>query len=73
MRYTAKLATHTHLERPVQKFAPDAVNADAAARGILGDASRVAGDRVEIYETKPVLVGTLVLMSDGSIQKEAKG
>lgn len=69
MTFTAKLVTETPLERPVQRFALSAQNAEKEGRGILSDASRVAGDRVEIYETKPVLVGTLVLMSDGKIDR----
>ena len=68
MNFTAKLVTETPMERPIQKFAPDSVNADGVARGMLSDAARKPGDKVEIYETRQVLVGTLVLMGDNKIE-----
>ena len=73
MNFTVKLVTESSLERPIQRFAPDSVNADGVAREMLTAADRKPGDKVEIYETKQVLVGTMALMSDGKIEKTKEG
>lgn len=76
MRFIAKLVTYRQLEKPVQKIAPDQVNAEGVAREFLMDAQSrqplngcMFGDAFEIYETRLVLVATLRLMSDGTIDR----
>jgi hypothetical protein len=71
VKYTAKLVTDRQLERPVQRFAPDYVNAEGVARECLSSADCAPGDSIEIYETRQVLVATLVLLSEGKIQKKS--
>lgn len=66
MKFVNRLITERHQERQVQKFAPDRINAEGAAHEML-KAGCVPGDKIEIYEFKPVLVKTLTLNQDGSI------
>lgn len=40
---------------------------------MLESPGRKPGDKIEIYETKTVLVWTLVLMSDGKVDKVKEG
>ncbi len=73
MKYTAILVTERNIERPVQRFSPDPVNAKGIASDFLKANGCVAGDSFAIFETKPVLIATLVLMSDGTVETQHVG
>jgi hypothetical protein len=72
VKFTAKLVTERKLERPIQRFAPDLINADGLGRQML-EHYGVEGDRVEITESKPILIYTLVVksrLSNGEFEVE---
>ncbi len=64
MKYIAMLVTSRELQRPWQAFAPDQVNAEGVAREYLNGNGCVPGDKMEIYEIKPVLVKTVYATCD---------
>lgn len=68
MNFIAKLVTERELERAVQKFAPDLINAEGMARDYL-KAGCTPGDAFEVYETRQVHVSTLIYMSDGTVER----
>jgi hypothetical protein len=70
VRFIAKLVTDRPLERSVQKFAPDQINAEGVAREYLQANGCEPGDSFDIHEIKPVHVSTLFLNKDGSVEKK---
>lgn len=78
MRFTAKLVTGRVIPRPIQKFAPDLVNAEGLARDFLEDRPPgigqpvhgcTEGDAFDIYETREVLVLRLVRNKEGGVDR----
>lgn len=73
MTYISRLITNRKLDRPVQKFAPDYVNAHGTSVEFLKNGGCESGDKFEVYEMRPVLVSTLVYMSDGTVDTYKDG
>lgn len=69
MRFTAKLVTDRELERGMQKFAPDLVNAEGVAVEFLKANGCIPGDRFDIYENRQVLVTSLMLNKEGGVDR----
>jgi len=61
MKFIARLITDRTLEREVQKFAPDLVNAEGVAREYL-EAHGRKGDSFSIFDVSPVLVSIVSLV-----------